>query len=125
MSPEQKVFSEIRALCVGLFGAKDVYDYLPPAGVEYPFVFIGEQFAQSYREHKDGRSKATQVTVHVWHNNPRKRGELSGMMGQIETAIVNRFGVNGEDISSQVIADNSTSVPLMHGILETEIKFKE
>ena len=125
MSPEQKVFSEIRALCVALFGASNVYDYLPPADVEYPFVFVGEQFAQSYREHKDGRSKNTQVTVHVWHNNPRRRGELSSMMGQIETAIVNRFGVNGEDISSQVIEDNSTSVPLMHGILETEIKFKE
>ena len=122
MSPEQKVFTRLRRLCVNLFGADSVYDYLPPADVSYPFVFIGEQFAQTYREHKDGRNKDTQITIHVWHNDYRKRGELSSMIHQIEDAIVKEFGVNGENYSSQIIVDNTTSVPLMHGIIEPNIK---
>ena len=122
MSPEQKVFTRLRRLCVDLFEAGNVYDYLPPADVEYPFVFVGEQFAQTYREHKDGRNKDTQITIHVWHNDYRKRGELSKMIYQIEDAIVKEFGVNGENYSSQIIVDNTTSVPLMHGIIEPNIK---
>lgn len=122
MSPEQKVFTKLRRLCVDLFTSKSVYDYLPPDGTEYPFVFIGEQFSQTYREHKDGRNKNTQTTIHVWHNNHRKRGELSKMIQQIEKAIVEEFGVNGENYSSQIIVDNTTSVPLLHGIIEPNIK---
>ena len=68
--------------CVSL--GYEVYDYLPSMEVGYPFVFIGEQFKQNERIHKDYLNARTQVTVHVWHNYPRKRGELSGMMDSIE-----------------------------------------
>lgn len=125
MSPEQKVFTKIRALCVGLFGADKVYDFLPPESVAYPFVFIGEQFAQSVNRHKDGRSKATQVTIHVWHSDMRRRGELTKMIGQIENAIIGEYGLTGDSITTQVIIDRTTSAPLLHGIVEPDIKFKE
>lgn len=125
MSPEQKVFTKIRGLCVELFGADKVYDYLPPAEVGYPFVYIGEQFAQSENRHKDGRSKSTQVTVHVWHNNLRQRGTLTKMIGQIEHAIIGEYGLLAEQIPSRVITDRTTSVALLHGIVEPDIKFKE
>ncbi len=122
MSPEQKVFTKLRRICVDLFGASNVYDYLPDKEVNYPFVFIGEQFSQTYREHKDGRNKNTQTTIHVWHDDHRKRGSLSGMIQSIEKAIVEEFGTDGENYSSQIIVDNTTSVPLMHGIIEPNIK---
>lgn len=125
MSPEQKIFTKLRQICVTLFGADNVYDYLPPEGTKYPFVFIGEQFGQNYRNNKDGIYKHTQVSLHVWHDNPRQRGVLSKMMEQIEIAILSAFGVNGENIQSRVIVDNTTSVPLMHGIIEPNIIIEE
>ena len=98
-----------------------VYDHVPEE-TKYPYVLLGEQFSQPFREHKDGRNKYVQTTVHVWHNDKRKRGTVSSMMQQIELAIIRHYGVDGEDISTQILPDNSTGSDLWHGILETDIK---
>ena len=44
------------------------------------------------------------------------------MMRNVELGIINEFKVNGEDISVQVLPDNSTGSNLWHGVLETDIK---
>ena len=98
-----------------------VYDHVPEES-EYPYVLLGEQFSQPMRNHKDGRNKDVQTTVHVWHNNSKERGALSSMLREIELSIIREFGVNGENIAIQILPDNSTGSNLLHGILETDIR---
>lgn len=99
-----------------------VYDYLPDSKAKYPFIVLGEQFSQNFREHKECYNKRTQITVHFWHNEWRKRGSLTKMMRDVELGIIREFKVNGEDMSVQVLPDNSTGSDLWHGILETDIR---
>ena len=120
ISPEQKIYTQIRRICDEL--RYSTYDYVPDDNVEYPFVVLGEQFSQNIREHKSYLNKRTQVTVHFWHNDWRKRGSLTKMMRDVELGIINEFKVNGEDISTQILPDNSTGSDLYHGILETDIR---
>ena len=120
ISPEQRIYTQVRKICDEL--GYSVYDYLPDSKAEYPFIVLGEQFSQNVREHKDYLNKRTQITVHFWHNDWRKRGSLTKMMREVELGIISEFKVNGEDISTQILPDNSTGSNLYHGILETDIK---
>jgi len=120
MSPDQQIYSRVYSLILGL--GYDTYSYLP-GDVVYPFVHIGEQFKQNERLHKDRLNAQTQLTVHVWGNDWRRRGDITKMMYAIERAIVKEFGVRGEDISTQLITDNSTNTPLMHGIVDINITY--
>ena len=120
ISPEQKIYTQIRRICDEL--GYSVYDYLPDSKAEFPFIVLGEQFSQNFREHKDYHNKRTQITVHFWHNDWRKRGTLTKIMRDVELGIIREFKVNGEDVSVQVLPDNSTGGDLWHGILETDIK---
>ena len=120
ISPEQKIYTQIRRICDEL--RYSTYDYLPDSKAEYPFVVLGEQFSQNIREHKDYLNKRTQITVHFWHNDWRKRGSLTKMMRNVELGIIREFKVNGEDISMQILPDSSTGSDLLHGILETDIR---
>lgn len=122
MNPEQQTFTDIRRLCIQLYGADDVYDYTPPAGTAYPFIRIGEVFKQNRRLHKQDLNGDIQPTIHFWHDDVYERGTLTSMMSEVETAVINQFGVRGEDITSRVMDDNTTSVTLLHGILEINIK---
>lgn len=126
MHPKHRIWLETRAISQRL--GYDTYDYLPGDEAAYPFVFIGEQFKQSARDSKDSDLNRTQVTVHVWHDNPRQRGTLTHMMDQIETnarAVKNLSGLTVEvlEADDQVIPDNSTGKDLMHGILEINYEY--
>ena len=118
ISPEQTIYNRLYDLCTNL--GYDVYEYIPNE-VEYPLVILGEQFSQNVRVHKDFYNKDTQITIHVWHNNWRRRGTLLEMMRQIELAIVREFDVDGELITSQVIGEPDNA-ELLHGSSETNIR---
>lgn len=121
ISPQQQIWTDIRMKCVSL--GYEVYDYLPSMEVGYPFVFIGEQFKQNERIHKDYLNARTQVTVHVWHNNPRKRGELSGMMDSIEGIVRLDYKSRLKEANTQIIGDNTTGTDLLHGVLDFNITY--
>ena len=121
MNPEQQIFTDIRGICKTLYG-DSVYDYNPPEGTAYPFIRVAEQFKQNRRLHKQDLNGDTQLTLHFWHDNARQRGTLTSMMHNVETTLINEYGVRGEEINTRVIDDNTTSVTLLHGILEINIK---
>lgn len=120
ISPEQEVYSEIRRLCDVDLGYS-VYDYRPDSGTEYPFIVLGDQTSQNIREHKDFYNKDTQLTIHFWHNEWHQRGTLTTMMNKVEKAIIQKFGVKGEDITTEIRGDPEDN-SLMRGILETDIR---
>ena len=110
-------------ICVGVYGEAMVFDYLPEASTPYPFIFIGEQFKQNERLHKDYLNGVTQVTVHYWHNNPRKRGSLATMMDMIEISVYQVYKGNIRSVDTDILIDNSTGSDLIHGVQTFSITF--
>lgn len=102
-----------------------VYDgVLPPEGTPYPFVYIGD-FRQADKEHKNAVTGTVYPTIHVWHNNTRQRGTVSRMLADIKAVCrsithTRNFAWVIRNVNSQIIPDNTTRTPLLHGIVELE-----
>lgn len=122
MPPEHKIYLEVRKVLDRLF-KPSFYDSRPAGEVNYPFCFLGEQFKQNDRIHKDYLNGSTQITIHFYHNNDKERGALQGMVTQTEQALLGLFGGHGEQIDTQIINENTTGVELLHGILEININY--
>lgn len=127
MSPQQEIFTAVRGICVNLFGASNVFDYLPEDGTPYPFVFIGEQYSND-RPNKSAVFGTVTQTVHVYHNDYKKRGTTTSMMDAIKKEVrklkaTPHFYVKVHNIDDQVLPDNTTATPLLHGVIEIEMQF--
>ena len=122
MTPYTRIYLEIRRVLDNLNGI-DFYSSRPKEEVRYPFIYLGEQFKQNNRIHKDGLNGSTQVTIHFYHNKLYERGTLAKIMGDVEEALIEVFDFNGENITVQIINENTTGVELLHGILEIEINY--
>ena len=127
LSPQQEIFTAVRGVCVNLFGASNVFDYLPPGGTPYPFVFVGEQLSNDQRNKSAVFGTVTQ-TVHVYHNDYKKRGSTTSMVMAIQEAVralksTAHFHLDVRSINGQVLPDNTTATPLLHGIIEIEFHF--
>ncbi|MDN6385332.1 MAG: hypothetical protein L0J65_01055 [Alkalibacterium sp.] len=118
-----KLWVDIRMMSVDLFSVEKVYDYLPGEDIEYPFVFIGEQFKQNERFHKDYLNGRTQVTIHFWHDSHKKRGSLASMMYELEKTLQQQYKSKLLEVNTQMLPDNSTGKELIHGIVEANIQF--
>ena len=111
-----------------LFGHSNVFDYLPPEGTPYPFVFIGEDFSSDDRANKTAVFGTYNLTLHIYHNDYKKRGTTTSMMLSLKEAIrrlekTTNFDLEVVRINDQVLPDNTTATPLLHGIVEVEIQF--
>ena len=127
MSPQQEIFAAVRGICVNLFGESNVFDYLPPEETPYPFVFVGEQLSNDQRN-KSAVFGTVNQTVHVYHNDYKRRGSTTNMIMAVQTAIralksTAHFHVDVRSINGQVLPDNTTATPLLHGIIEIEFYF--
>ena len=124
--PQQELFTAIK-LAIEALGY-DVYDgFLPPEGTAYPFVYLGD-FRQSDSQNKTGICGAVYVTIHVWHNNPHKRGTVSNMMFCIKNTLrqtehTDSYAWMSKNITDRIIPDNTTKKPLLHGVIEGNFYF--
>lgn len=123
-SPEQEIFDAIFSTCLNL--GYRTYDYLPPNGTQYPFVYIGEVFQQD-RHTKSGLFGDIQVTVHIY-NDRKKRKETTTMRDTIKNELYKLKRAGNINVmlkrgTGQILIDNSTSQPLLHGILELEFTY--
>ena len=78
MDPQQELFTEL------LLRLKekgyDVYDtFLPPEGTPYPFIYLADS-QQTDDSNKTAIFGNVYQTINVWHNNPRQRGTVSGIL---------------------------------------------
>ena len=126
MDPQQELFS---ALLVALRELNiDVYDgILPPEDVPYPFIYLGENqlIDRSYKDVIGGR---VIQTVHVFHSNVRSRGDLSQILLSIKTTArklhhSKNFDWYVSNVNQRILPDNTTDIPLLHGVLEIEFQF--
>lgn len=130
MDSQQELFSALLVKLKKELESKgvNVYDtFLPSEGTPYPYVYIGNsQLVDDYGNKTMILGNVTQV-VDVWHNNPRKRGELSEIMMIVKNVArqinrTNNFAFQIKDINQRILSDSSTGAPLMHGVLELDFK---
>ncbi|MBR0380822.1 MAG: hypothetical protein IJH71_00080 [Eubacterium sp.] len=126
MDPQQELFASIRTAIESL--GYDVYDgALPPEDTPYPFVYIGESQLVDDMGNKSQILANVYQTVHVWHNNVRRRGDVSSMLFAIKAAC---RGITDTGIYSwwiracdqRILSDSTTKTPLLHGVIELEYK---
>lgn len=130
MDSQQELFTALKVQLEKALKSKgvNVYDaFLPSEGTPYPYVYIGNsQLVDDYGNKTMILGSITQV-VDVWHNNPRKRGELSEIMMIVKNVArqinrTNNFAFQIKGINQRILPDTSTSEPLMHGVLELDFR---
>ena len=126
IDPQQELFTRLK-LDIEALGYS-VYDgALPPEETPYPFVYLGD-FGQSDSATKSALYGYVYPTIHIWHNDTRKRGTLSKMMLDIKTACRNIEHTDNyswvlQSVNQRIIPDNTTKTPLLHGVIEAGYKF--
>ncbi|CAK1254512.1 hypothetical protein [Fructobacillus cardui] len=104
----------------------DTFDYLPDESQSYPFVFVGNQ--QNTDIPTKGRTLGTthiQVDVYAEFNH---RSEVLEIMDDLQATVINyqhtdNFTYQVTNTNQQMIADQSTDIPLWHGVLELDIQY--
>lgn len=126
MDPQQELFSALLSELKKL--GYDVYDgFLPPKKTSYPFIYIADN-QQIDEENKTAVFGRVIQSIHVWHNSPKKRGTVSKMLLDCKTVCrklekTNNFSWFVSSVSQRILHDNTTSQPLLHGILSVEFSF--
>ena len=136
--PGQIAFCRIRKIIEDNFGKFATYDtVLPEVGTSYPFFYIGESF-QSDELLKNSVVGTINLTVHYWTDQVRARGKAVEEMRKFKSALYeseNTLGNEDENAqndetkvhffraNSRILADNSTAVPLLHGVIELYFSF--
>lgn len=123
-SPQQQIFDAVFLLSLNLGYA--TYDFLPPKGAPYPFVYIGEQFDQD-RNTKTSVYGRVQQTVHVY-DTVRNRRAVSDMADAIKAECrklkrTDNFHITVKNISSQIGNESIGAEQLKHGIIEIDFQF--
>jgi len=127
MDPQQELFTDLLVRIKNL--GYDVYDgSLPPKSASYPFVYMADSQLVDDRRYKDAVFGNVFQTVHVWHNNPRKRGTVSSILLAIKDEAnkieyTNRFYWELRNVTQRILTDDSTDRTLIHAVLELEFKF--
>lgn len=104
-----------------------VYDgALPPDSTPYPFVYLENS------QQIDNLTKGVIIgTVHqsisVWHSY-EKRGSVSKLLLDIKTVCreiksTKNFSWFCRDVNQQIMPDNTTQTPLLHGVLDITFQF--
>lgn len=130
MDPQQELFTGLLLALKAHFEPTGyaVYDGgLPPAGAAYPFVYLANS-QQIDTETKAGALGSVTQYIHVYHNNPKRRGSVSQML--LDAKMICRKFTKSENfawfvqnVDQEILPDNTTATPLLHGVLVVTFKF--
>ena len=124
MDIQQGVFTQLKVDIESL--RYDVYDgELPSEGTPYPFVYLGNS-NQSDNSTKAGNIGTVSQMIHIWHNDVQKRGTVSAMLADIKDVcreLERKYPVILSGITQEILPDNTTKQPLLHGVLTVNFKF--
>lgn len=101
------------------------FDFLPEAGTQYPFIFIGENSAQEARN-RDLFGTVGQ-TVHIYAKTSQ-RAALDDISAYLETMVKLITGkweyhLQHTATNKQIIPDNTDVQPLLHVVLDFTFNF--
>ena len=120
MDPQQELFTAILLELKEL--GYDVYDtFLPPEDAPYPFVYLADS-QQTDTQTKSAVMGNVYQTIHVWHNNQRQRGTVSGMLLDIKKVCyklehTENYAWMIQNVNQRILPDSTTKTPLLHGLL--------
>lgn len=125
MSPQQEVFTHCLVLAKGLGAA---YDYIPDDGSAFPFFYIGEQFSLD-QANKTAVFGQVNQTIHLFHNDRRRRGDLSKLMEDFIQSLrkdkeTRSYYIHILQVNQQVIYEKVGKESMLHGIIEVRIHFQ-
>lgn len=126
IDPQQEIFTAYKLSLEAMGYA--VYDgELPPENTPYPFIYLGD-FSQNDKMYKNAVTGTVSPTVHIWHNNTRQRGTVSAMLLDVKKVIYQTDKTKGfnwlvQSVESQIIPDNTTKTPLLHGVVTARVIF--
>lgn len=126
--PQQELFTALLGELKKEFGEDKVFDgFLPPEDTPYPFIYLAD-VSQTDGQTKSGMIGSVTQTVHAWHNDPKKRGTVSGMLLKIKEICARleqtgNFGWMLTGINTRILPDTTTKQPLLHGVIEAVFKF--
>lgn len=129
MTPQQALFTEILTTLRNNI-PYPVCDGAVPRSAPFPYIYVGDGI-QNDVQTKSCIVGTIAQTVHVWHDDPEKRGELSDIMGRIVTAcrrLAKReyaFGVRS--VTQRIITDDTGTGQgggsLLHGVIVLSVFF--
>lgn len=127
MNAQQELFTALLLRLRSVYKDKVFDGTLPPENTPYPFIYLGNTEDLDSFMTKSALFGKVKIYVHVWSNNPKKRGDLSAMLFDIartargiETTKNYGWCLSGK--SEEIMPDTTTNEPLMHGILTFEYK---
>lgn len=130
MDPQQELFTYLLLKLREEFGESMVYDtVLPPKETPYPFVYLGNvTFSESQRTKTPVLNQTVSAMLHVWHDNPKKRGTVSNMLMRMKLichGIVNTGTYTWRCVqidSGKILPDTTTKTPLLHGVFTADFE---
>lgn len=126
MDAQQELFTALK-LGIEAKGYAVFYGFLPPEDTPYPFVYLGD-FRQTETGLKNAITGTVYPTIHVWHNDPLQRGTVSQILLDIKIILrsinhTGNFSWLMRNVNGQILPDNTTRTPLLHGIIEADCLF--
>jgi hypothetical protein len=124
MDIQQAVFTQLK-IDIEAKGYDTHDGHLPPKDTPYPFVYLGNS-NQSDNSTKAGNIGTVSQMIHVWHNDVQKRGTVSAMLADIKDVcreLERKYPVILSGMTQDILPDNTTKQPLLHGVLTVNFKF--
>ena len=117
MTPNHELF---RLIYQTAEAREKTFDFLPEAGTQYPFIYIGENNALE-SPNNDLFGEVGQ-TVHIYAERTQ-RATLDDITAYLETNIKNISGkweyhLQHKQTTKQIIPDNTDVRPLLHVVLD-------
>lgn len=125
IDPQQELFTELKKQLKAK--GMDVFDgALPPDGTPYPFVYLdhSQQIDELTKSYVIG---TVHQSISVWHSF-EKRGTVSKLLLEIKGVCrglksTKNFSWFCRDVDQQIMPDNTTNTPLLHGVLDITFQF--
>lgn len=122
MTPNHELFRLIYQMAEK---REKTFDFLPEAGTQYPFIYIGENSAQEARN-RDLFGTVSQ-TVHIYAKTSQ-RATLDDISAYLETMVKLISGkweyhLQHTTTNKQIIPDNTDVQPLLHVVLDFAFNF--
>lgn len=122
MTPNHELFRLIYQMAEK---REKTFDFLPEAGTQYPFIYIGENSAQEARN-RDLFGTVSQ-TVHIYAKISQ-RATLDDISAYLETMVKSISGkweyhLQHTTTNKQIIPDNTDVQPLLHVVLDFTFNF--
>lgn len=125
MTPNHAIFRHV--FTESLKVTSRTFDYLPDAGTQYPFIYVGESDSRD-ETNFDLFGNATQ-TVHIYSTRTQ-RSELDNLtsllLNSLRTSrVAYGYAINFVSCNQQDAPDNTDVQPLIHRVLDISFYYNK